>query len=125
MRVADRTNNPCEQSFAKIKNNERRRSGRKNLNWVLTVRPAAVFLVENLNDEEYLRLVCGGSLYNLPELFAELENAPPHNLSELMDAYRQSAETVFESGRLPQNDVKVIRSDVFLYKMSRLEANAI
>lgn len=82
MRVADRTNNPCEQFFAKIKNNERRRSGRKNLNWDLTVRPAAASLVENLKDKEYLNLVCNGSLDELPILFAKLENCPPPGLME-------------------------------------------
>jgi hypothetical protein len=124
IRTADRTNNPCEQSFAKTKNNERRRSGRKNLNWDLTVRPAAVSLVENLKDEEYLRIVCEGSLDNLPRLFATLENCPPLNLSEHLDAYRESIETVFDSGRLPRDDVRVIRSDAFISKMSSLEALA-
>ena len=124
MRVADRTNNPCEQSFAKSKNNERRRSGRKNLNWDLTVRPAAVSLVENLMDEDYLRIVCGGSLDNLPQIFANLENCPPPDLNIQVDAYRKSTETVFDSGRLPRDDVKVIRSEAFSSKVSRLEALA-
>ena len=95
MRVADRTNNLCEQSFAKTKNNERRRSGRKNLNWDLTVRPASISLVENLKDEEYIRLVCNGSLDELPLLFANLENHPPLGLMEQRDAYRKCVETVF------------------------------
>jgi hypothetical protein len=125
MRVADRTNNPCEQSFAKTKNNERRRSGRKNLNWDLTVRPAAVSLVENLRDEEYLRIVCKGSLDELPHLFANLENCPPPGLSEQIEAYRKCVETVFDSGRLPRSDVKIIRSDAFISKIRRLEAIAI
>jgi len=124
MRVIDRTNNPCEQSFAKSKNNERRRSGRKNLNWDLTVRPAAVSLVENLMDEDYLRIVCDGSLDNLPRIFANLENCPPSNLSMQVDAYRKSVETVFDSGRLPRDDVKVIRSEAFKSKVSMLEALA-
>jgi len=124
MRVADRTNNTCEQSFANTKNNERRRSGRKNLNWDMTVRPASVSLVENLKDEEYLQIVCDGSLEKLPRLFANLENCPHPNLSEQLDAYRKSAETVFESGRLPRGDVRVIRSEAFKTKMNRLEAYA-
>jgi len=122
MRVADRTNNPCEQAFAKTKSDERRRSGRKNLKWNLTVRPAEASLIENLKDEEYLRLVCNGSLDELPALFADLENCPPLGLTEQLDAYRRSAETVFESGRLPRADVKVIRSDAFKSKINRIEA---
>ena len=122
MRVADRTNNPCEQAFAKTKSDERRRSGRQNLKWNLTVRPAAASLVENFKDEEYLRMVCNGSLEELPALFANLVNCPPLGLTEQCDAYRRSVETVFESGRLPRADVKVIRSDAFKSKISRLEA---
>ena len=122
MRVIERTNNLCEQSFAKIKNNERRRSGRKNLGWDMTVRPAAVSLVENLKDEEYLQLVCNGSLDSLPILFANLDNCPPFGLNERLGAYRQSNATVFESGRLPRADVKVIRSDAFKAKICSLEA---
>ena len=122
MRVADRTNIPCEQSFSKTKNNERRRSGRKNLNWDMAVRPAAASLVENLKDDEYLQLVCNGSLDNLSELFATLENHPSANLKEQWDAYRQSIVTVFESGKLPRADVNVVRSERFSAKIDSLEA---
>ena len=123
MRVADRTNNLCEQFFSKIKSNERRRSGRKNLLWDLTIRPASTSLVENLKDEAYLCIVCGGSLSNLPRLFTELENNPPLNLEEQMEAYRKSAVKVFDNGRLPRSDVKIIRSDAFKTKVGGIEAN--
>ena len=122
IRIADRTNNACEQSFAKTKNNERRRSGRKNLSWELTVRPAAVSLVENLKDEEYLDLVCNGSLDNLPFLFAKLENDISLDFKEQIDAYKKGNVVVFDSGRLPRADVKVVRSEAFNSKISSLEA---
>ena len=125
MRVADRTNNLCEQLFAIIKSSMRRRSGRKNLFWDLTIRPAATSLVENLKDEAYLRIVCGGSLSNLSKLFTDLENNPPFNLGEQMEAYRKSVNMVFDSGRLPRSDVKIIRSDVFKTKVVGIEANCI
>jgi len=123
MRVAERTNILCEQFFSIIKSNERRRSGRKNLFWELTIRPAATSLVENLKDEEYLSLVCGGSINNLPSLFAELENNPPSSLGEQLADYRKSADKVFDSGRLPRNDAKIIRSDAFITKVGLIETN--
>jgi hypothetical protein len=122
MRVADRTNTPCEQSFSKTKSNERRRSGRKNLKWDMTVRPAAASLVENLRDEEYLRIVGNGSLENLPGMFAALENSPSDGAKEQWEAYRKSIVTVFDSGRLPRADVNVIRSERFSAKIDGLEA---
>ena len=125
MRVAERTNILCEKFFSVIKSNERRRSGRKNLLWDLTIRPAATSLVENLKDEGYLNLVCGGSLNNLPSLFAELENNPPPSLEEQYADYRKSADKVFDSGRLPRSDVKIIRSNAFKTKVGVIESNFI
>jgi len=77
--------------------------------------------VENLKDEAYLRIVCGGSLSNLPYLFYELENNPPFDLGEQMEAYRKSAEMVFDSGRMPRSDVKIIRSKIFKAKVGVIE----
>ena len=59
----------------------------KNLKWNLTVRPAEVSLVENLKDEEYLRLFYNGSLNELPAHFANLENCSPPGLMEQWGAY--------------------------------------
>ena len=122
MRVANRTNTPCEQAFSKTKSNERRRSGRKNLRWDMTVRPAAASLVENLRDEEYLMLVCNGSLGNLPGIFAALENSPDADIKEQWEDYRKSIVTVFDSGRLSRADAKIIRSELFNAKITQLEA---
>ena len=72
--IADRTNDICEQIFALQKASERRNSGRKNLGWELEKRPAAVSLIANLESSLYLDEVCGGSLDNLPRLFADMEN---------------------------------------------------
>jgi len=86
------------------------------------MRPAAVSLVENLRDAEYLRLVCDGSLDNLPALFANLVNNPEPDLDEKIEAYRKRALTVFDGGRLPRAGVKLIRSDDFKNKIKRIEA---
>ena len=74
MRIADRTNNVCEQDFGKVKSDEHRASGRKNLGLNLVERPASASLMQNLYNEQYVKIVCDGSLQNLPGLFARIDN---------------------------------------------------
>ena len=119
--VADRTNDICEQTFALQKTSERRNSGRKNLGWELEKRPAAVSLITNLESSLYLDIVCGGSIDNLPRLFADMENGMYPELDKMLDDYRKTATTVFESGRLPRKDLKIIRSKEFAAKISSLQ----
>ena len=118
--VADRTNDICEQIFALQKTRERRNSGRKNLGWELEKRPAAVSLIANLESSLYLDEVCGGSIDNLPRLFADMKNGMYPELNKRVDEYRETCATVFESGRLPRKDLKVIRSKEFTAKISSL-----
>jgi hypothetical protein len=118
--VAERTNDICEQIFALQKISERRNSGRKNLGWELEKRPAAVSLIANLESSLYLDEVCGGSIDNLPRLFADMENGMYPDLDKMVDEYRKTAATVFESGRLPRKDLKIIRSKEFAAKISCL-----
>ena len=119
--VADRTNDICEQIFAFQKTSERRNSGRKNLGWELEKRPAAVSLIINLESSLYLDIVCGGSIYNLPRLFSDMENGMYPDLDRMVAEYRKTATTVFESGRLPRKDLKIIRSKEFEAKISSLQ----
>ena len=119
--IADRTNDICEQIFALQKVSERRNSGRKNLGWELEKRPAAVSLIANLENSLYLDEVCGGSIDNLPRLFAYMENGMYPDLDKMVDEYRKTATTVFESGRLPRKDLKIIRSKEFEVKISSLQ----
>jgi len=56
-----------------MKHSERRRSGRKNLTQDLEHLPAAAALAYNLNDADYVSIVCG-SLDKLPHAFAELDH---------------------------------------------------
>ena len=124
MRVADRTNNACEQGFGKIKSDEHRASGRKNLGLNLIERPASASLVQNLSNEQYVSIVCDGSLNNLPGLFAQIDNGFFPNSAELWLKYREKAFAVFESGRLPRADQRVIRSEKFQDKIVRIESES-
>ncbi len=72
VRLVARTNALAENFFKKIKHDERRRSGRKNLGQDLEHLPAEAALVHNLEHDDYVRIVCG-SLDKLPSAFAELD----------------------------------------------------
>ena len=43
------------------------------------------------------------------------------DLDKKVDEYRETAITVFESGRLPRKDLKIIRSKEFAAKISSLQ----
>jgi len=69
--VVQRTNNLSEYRFGSAKQGLRRKLGTKNLaRYVQAMRPEEL-LVANLNDPDYLQIVCGGSLENLAISFAE------------------------------------------------------
>jgi hypothetical protein len=72
VRLVSRTNFPAENFFGKLKHNERRRSGRKNLTQDLEHLPAEATLVYNLEHTDYVTLVCG-SLDRLASAFAHLD----------------------------------------------------
>lgn|GEM_PF-5301464 len=122
MRIADRTNNVCEQGFGKAKSDEHRASGRKNLGLNLIERPASASLVQNLSNEQYVSIVCGGSLSNLPSLFSQIGNGVFPGLKEQWKKYRENASIVFESGRLPRADQRVIRSEKFQDNIANIES---
>ena len=68
--VVRRTNNPAEHRFGSMKQRIRRKVGLKKLTrQIQAMRPEA-FLVWNLANREYLSLVLGGSLTNLPSAIA-------------------------------------------------------
>ena len=124
MRIADRTNNVCEQNFGKVKSDVHRASGRKNLGLNLIERPASASLVQNLSNEQYVKIVCDGSFHNLPGLFAQIDNGNFPELDELWKKYREKAFTVFESGRLPRADQRVVRSEKFKAKIEFIESES-
>lgn len=71
--LVDRTNNALESFYGMYKHGERRRSGRKCLTHDLESAPPASMLVSNLNKSDYVDIVCGGTLDNLPHLFANID----------------------------------------------------
>lgn len=119
LRFVERTNNVMESGFHELKHNERRRSGRCNLCRDLELRPAAVSLVDNLNNPEYVRLTCG-SLDSLPSLFASFDQALDPDLLDEVSAYRASFDTVYDSGRLPYADLMFVRSKAVSSKINRI-----
>ena len=72
-RVVERTNVVLEQFFHGIKRGERHRSGRKNLAHDFEHLPPEAALASNLLCQDYLDIVCGGSLPGLPAAFARLD----------------------------------------------------
>lgn len=74
IRLVDRTNNVIESFFRRMKQGERRRSGRKVLTYDFEQLPAGAALVANLARPDYVKILCG-SLDRLPEAFAELDTA--------------------------------------------------
>lgn len=73
VRLVDRTNNILEGFFHTMKHGERRRSGRKDLAQDFERLPPAAALAANLTRPDYVSIVCGGSLDQLPQAFARLD----------------------------------------------------
>jgi len=73
-RIVERTNNLMENFFHRMKHGERRRSGRKVLTQDFESMPAEAALVYNLNQPDYVELLCG-SLDSLPDAFAQMDAA--------------------------------------------------
>ncbi len=106
-RVVARTNVILEQFFGRDKRGERRRSGRKNLTYDLEQLPAESFLAKNLENKDYLEIICDGSLANLPRAFADLD---VNNRSQALPVHRQSMEqSAIVSSSLPKSDRKLVR----------------
>ncbi len=114
VRLVARTNALAENFFKKLKHDERRRSGRKNLGQELEHLPAEAALVYNLEHDDYVRIVCG-SLDRLPKAFAELDrldrerrlNGEPHEDRE------DDLRTVLQlaSASLSPADRRVVRNE--------------
>lgn len=77
-RLVSRTNYLSENFFGGLKHDERRRSGYKNLGYVLENLPAEATLVRNLQHDDYVTTVCG-SLDGLAAAFAEMDRQKREN----------------------------------------------
>ncbi len=72
--LLERTNNISEQHFSSAKIGWRRKLGTKKLTRQLQAAHHEEFLYVNLNLQKYIDLVYDGSLYNMPNYFAEYCN---------------------------------------------------
>jgi hypothetical protein len=114
--MVQRTNNISERRFGRTKQGLRRKLGTKNLaRYVQAMRPEEL-LVENLNDPDYLQIVCGGSLETLAASFAQ-----NHQAGQLIRSQRRAKKSVhpIPVGR------KDLRDDGFLSMLKRAVAAAV
>ena len=114
VRLVARTNVVLESFNHDIKHGERRRSGRKRLTQDLENLPAGAVLAANLDDPDYVALLCG-TLDDLPAAFAALDAqersreaggetaTPPPPLFE--------PPTAVATASLPKEDRPIVRSD--------------
>lgn len=69
--VVERTNNISEHRFGTTKQGLRRKIGTKKLTRMIQAMRPEELLIANLDDLEYLEILCGGNLENLPAVFAQ------------------------------------------------------
>ena len=106
IRVMGRTNIPAEAMFNTLKHEERRRSGRKVLGQDLENLPPSALLVQNLQDPEYVKILCE-TLDQLPAAFAKLDSLPA---TESENDEETPTETV-ETASFSRNDQKFVRKE--------------
>jgi hypothetical protein len=109
LRVAERTNVMLESFFHVLKRGERRRSGRKNLAQDLEHLPPEAALALNLRRPDYLEVVCGGSLDDLPAAFAKLDAG--HRDRSLPARTTPSSEIDIVSASMTTTDRRLVRTD--------------
>lgn len=111
IRLVDRTNNALESFFRRMKQGERRRSGRKVLTYDFEKLPAGAALVSNLDRPDYVEILCG-SLDRLPEAFAELDAAQrDEDLAACEADERSVPDEEVLSTSMPYQDRALIRSE--------------
>jgi len=118
IRLVSRTNYLSENFFGELKHDERRRSGFKNLGYVLEHMPAEAALVRNLLRDDYVATVCG-SLDDLPAAFAELDwqeqqirlNAEPRQEQNRQDEENLGPVLQIASASLSPGDRRVVRTE--------------
>ena len=121
IRLVARTNELAENFFKKMKHSERRRSGRKNLTQDLEHLPAAAALAYNLNDADYVSIVCG-SLDRLPHAFVQLDQEEQRKRQEgLTSTGPEDLERVLQlsTSSLSTADRRIVRTDAMNQKIKK------
>ena len=108
-RVVARTNMLLEGFFHLIKHAERRRSGRKILTHDFECLPAQAPLAFNLDQADYVELLCG-SLERLPRAFADLDaQSRQHARQHPVTVAKLPTEPELVSASLPSLDRPLVR----------------
>jgi len=112
-RLVHRTNVALEQFFCGIKRGERHRSTRKNLAHDFEQLPPEAALARNLLCQDYLDIVCGGSLLGLPAAFARLDAGHRDRAlpARLLAAGDDATDVVTSS--MNTTDRRFVRTDAF------------
>jgi hypothetical protein len=110
IRLVDRTNNILEGFFHAMKHGERRRSGRKDLAQDFERLPPAAALAANLTRSDYVSIICGGSLDQLPQAFARLD-AQDRSRSLATHSLNGKPRCEVESASLSAVDRGLVRTD--------------
>lgn len=114
IRLVDRTNNILESRFRRLKQGERRRSGRKNLARDFEHLPAAAALATNLTDPDYVCALCG-TLDDLATAFAQLDadHAGPVTGASRNPGVSPATDIpeAIVSASLPREDRRLVRSE--------------
>jgi hypothetical protein len=112
---ACRTNNIIETMWRDIKQSLRRRIGCGKVGNIMEHLPASLFYIANLMNKEYINIVLGGSLDNLPKLFAQ--NDAENKAPVVVDSKKKLAR-----GSLPRSQKAIIRSENFIQKVAETSA---
>jgi hypothetical protein len=112
---AYRTNNIIEVMWRNVKKGLRRRIGCGKIGHIMEHLPASLFYTANLMNKEYINVVLGGSLDNLPKLFAQ--NDAENKVPIVADSKKKLAR-----GSLPRSQKAIIRSENFIQKVAENSA---
>ncbi|MDI7268404.1 MAG: hypothetical protein QME96_10450 [Myxococcota bacterium] len=116
LRVVERTNVLLENFFHAIKRGERHRSSRKNLAHDFEQLPPEAALAFNLLCQDYLDVVCGGSLLGLPDAFARLDAGHrDRSLPARLPAAGDATDAVTSS--MNTTDRRFVRTEVFTTRL--------
>jgi len=126
IRLVSRTNFPSENFFGMLKHDERRRTGFKNLGYVLENLPAEAALVRNLEHDDYVTAVCG-SINCLAEAFADLDRQDCERRLNSVPQQEQEddLEAVFllASASLSFADRRIVRTEALGHRIAAAAAS--
>jgi hypothetical protein len=107
-----RTNNVLEQFFRAIKHGHCRTSGHAGMTKTLTAMLSATPLVQNLGNQDYLRLILGGAS-SLEERFAQIDVSEIRKVlaieSESVQTVHPKIKKLVKDPGLPKRLLKLFR----------------